>query len=61
MIAYQRFRQNNRVSPTDIGRHPRGVKLGDRFGYRAELAVCGIHRKLVGGIDYESVLSCVGR
>ncbi|KAG8381061.1 hypothetical protein BUALT_Bualt06G0082800 [Buddleja alternifolia] len=31
--------------------HIPGVKIGDEFGFRAELAVIGLHRQLVSGID----------
>jgi len=53
MIAHRRFNERGDLNPAPPGCHPPGIKLGDRFSYKAELAVCGIHQALVAGIDFK--------
>ena len=53
MIALREFNATENVErPSEAGRHPPGVPVGTEFHYRVELVVCGVHGKVMGGIDY---------
>jgi len=52
MVAYKEFAQRRDLSEVVVGHHPIGVDMGDEFLYKAELAVSGIHSRIISGIDH---------
>lgn len=56
MVAAKELAEQGGDMESLPGCHPLGVKPGDRFGYRAELSVIGVHKPFVQGIDFMCVV-----
>ena len=56
MIAFSAFSEKGDLNRAEAGFHPPGIQMGDRFKYRAQLAICGVHEKLMRGIDFKYCL-----
>lgn len=52
-MALRDFNHGKLCFPANLGGHPHGVKIGDEFNYKAELALMGIHRAPIRGIDFK--------
>ncbi|KAL3650387.1 hypothetical protein CASFOL_006790 [Castilleja foliolosa] len=51
-VANRLKKKGKLISPENRFGHIPGIKIGDRFHYRAELVVIGLHCQYVSGIDY---------
>ncbi|KAL6506451.1 hypothetical protein OROGR_024632 [Orobanche gracilis] len=51
--AAQRLKKEGKyISPKKPFGHIPGIKIGDEFRFRSQLAVVGLHRQLIAGIDH---------
>lgn len=50
MQAYKKLRDQY-TPPEDVFGHIPGVRVGEEFGGRGELAILGLHKRILQGID----------